>query len=146
MHAKDLIPRELPRTGQTTSYRAGDDGDFEAGWPGGRFRDNGDGTVTDFATGLMWVQDVGADPGAPFNAAVNWDNAIDNCLALNYAGYDDWRLPNAKEPNRGQSNHGSARAEDRNRFGNRPRSARHAAITITITTTTTTTTTGWWRL
>ena len=104
-----------------------------------KFVDNKDGTVTDAATGLMWQR---SDSGR----GMNWETALGYAEALTVGGYDDWRLPNAKEPNRGQSNHGSARAEDRNRFGNRPRSARHAAVTITSTTTTTTTTTGWWRL
>jgi len=48
---------QLPKTGQTTSYRTGDDGDFQAGnayTP--RFVDNGDGTVTDNHTSLMWVK------------------------------------------------------------------------------------------
>jgi len=50
----------LPKTGQTISYVAGDDGDYEAGYvpDGDRFVDNGDGTVTDNATGLMWVKDM----------------------------------------------------------------------------------------
>lgn len=98
MESKLLVPHELPRTGQVTSYRAGDDGAFRAGWSGpNRFRDNGDGTVLDFATGLMWVKDPVVAPGAPFNAQVVWNAAIDNCLALDFAGHTDWRLPNLKE-------------------------------------------------
>jgi len=47
----------LPRTGQTTSYATGDDGDVQAGNPRAtRFVDNGNGTVTDRATGLQWVK------------------------------------------------------------------------------------------
>ncbi len=43
------------KTGQTTSYRTGDDGDLEKGvaWPDTRFTDNGNGTVTDNLTGNM---------------------------------------------------------------------------------------------
>ena len=39
----------VPKTGQTTSYATGDDGQLEKGvaWPYPRFTDNGDGTVTD---------------------------------------------------------------------------------------------------
>jgi len=54
---------------------------------------NGDGTVTDSATGLMWAQ---ADSGA----AMNWQNAlawVQAQNAANYLGHDDWRLPDAKE-------------------------------------------------
>lgn len=52
--------------------------------------DNGDGTVSDAATGLMWQQ---ADNGA----AVTWGEALATCEAATTGGYDDWRLPNAKE-------------------------------------------------
>lgn len=52
--------------------------------------DNGDGTITDAATGLMWTK---SDSGA----AMNWEQALSYAEKLEYAGYDDWRLPNAKE-------------------------------------------------
>jgi hypothetical protein len=57
------------------------------------FTDNGDGTVTDNATGLMWSQD---DSGT----GMNWAEAlawVEQKNAENYLGYSDWRLPNAKE-------------------------------------------------
>jgi hypothetical protein len=54
------------------------------------FIDNGDGTVTDNATGLMWQQ---ADDGA----TRNWEDALAYAESLTLAGYDDWRLPNDKE-------------------------------------------------
>jgi hypothetical protein len=54
------------------------------------FVDNGDGTVTDLATGLMWQK---ADDGN----ARNWEAALAYADGLTLAGYDDWRLPNAKE-------------------------------------------------
>jgi hypothetical protein len=46
-------PALVFKTGQTTSYRSGDDGDLEKGvtWPNPRFTDNSDGTVTDNLTG-----------------------------------------------------------------------------------------------
>ena len=40
-------------TGQATSYHAADDGDLRLGAPF-RYQDNGDGTITDLNTGLMW--------------------------------------------------------------------------------------------
>lgn len=91
------------KTGQTTKYRTGDDGDFEKGYPKlpPRFTDNGDGTITDNATGLMWVADPSllggkfGTPGTP--TTMNWIEAIDECVSLNYAGHSDWRLPNVKE-------------------------------------------------
>ncbi len=54
------------------------------------FVDNGDGTVTDTATGLMWQQ---ADDGQ----TRNWEEALAYAEDLELADYDDWRLPNAKE-------------------------------------------------
>jgi len=94
----------LPRTGQKTSYRTGDDGDLEKGFTlerpqddSVRFTDNNDGTVTDNATGLMWIKEPVADPGGVFAGIMDWNDAIDNCWALTFAGHSDWRLPNYKE-------------------------------------------------
>ena len=54
------------------------------------FRDNGNGTITDSGTGLMWMQ---ADSGT----GMVWEDALGYCENLEYAGDSDWRLPNAKE-------------------------------------------------
>ncbi|HPE56743.1 MAG TPA: DUF1566 domain-containing protein [Bacteroidales bacterium] len=54
------------------------------------FEDNGDGTITDHATGLMWMQDDN-------EGAVSWQDALVYAETAEIAGYDDWRLPNAKE-------------------------------------------------
>jgi len=54
------------------------------------FVDNGDGTITDLATGLMWQQ---GDDGV----ARNWEEALACAENLTLAGASDWRLPNAKE-------------------------------------------------
>ena len=57
------------------------------------FIDNGDGTVTDRATGLMWSQgDSGT--GLTWVDALAWVQRMND---ENYLGYSDWRLPNAKE-------------------------------------------------
>lgn len=60
---------------------------------------NGDGTITDDATGLMWTQsDSGHfDAGEEGDGAMSWEEALDWAEDFEYAGYDDWRLPNAKE-------------------------------------------------
>jgi len=55
----------------------------------GDFTDNGDGTVTDGNTGLMWQQEEGG--------SMDWEGAITYCKDLSLAGYTDWRLPNIKE-------------------------------------------------
>jgi len=55
-----------------------------------RFTDNGDGTVSDNSTGLMWQQQ---DDGA----LRNWESALGYCEDLTLAGHTDWRLPDIKE-------------------------------------------------
>jgi hypothetical protein len=63
------------------------------------FVDNGDGTITDKATGLMWMREdsghLGAGPSG--DGTMNWEEALAWAEELEYAGYDDWRLPNGKE-------------------------------------------------
>jgi Protein of unknown function (DUF1566) len=57
------------------------------------FHDNGDGTITDGATDLMWSK---ADSGK----GMNWRQAlawVQQLNATDYLGHKDWRLPNAKE-------------------------------------------------
>ena len=54
------------------------------------FKDNGDGTVTDRNTRLMWMK---TDSGK----GMNWEEALAYAENGTYAGYSDWRLPNAKE-------------------------------------------------
>lgn len=54
------------------------------------FTANGDGTVTDAATGLMWTQN---DSGE----GMNWEEALEFAENKEFAGYGDWRLPTVKE-------------------------------------------------
>ncbi|GAB6042185.1 Lcl C-terminal domain-containing protein [Endothiovibrio diazotrophicus] len=63
------------------------------------FSDNDDGTISDQATGLTWLQsDSGAfGSGDNGDGAMNWEQALAWCEGLEYAGHDDWRLPNVKE-------------------------------------------------
>lgn len=105
----DLVcgPRGLTATGQSASLKTGDDGDIQAGAEL-RYVDNGNGTITDLNTGLMWEKLCDEDPpGATCSAdhdvdtTYNWDNAFDvkiaNLNGATFAGYDDWRVPNVKE-------------------------------------------------
>ncbi len=88
-------------TGQRTSYSAGDDGALRAGvaWPAARFIDNGDGSVSDKLTGLVWLRDAGC------LAPAVWATAVDEVhqLASGACGLSDgssagaWRLPNIVE-------------------------------------------------
>jgi len=95
----------LPKSGQTISFVAKDDGDLQRGvaWPSPRFVDNADGTVTDKLTGLMWTKDANLP-----NSNISWYQAIDFVKTVNAGNYTDWRLPNVKEIesllNAGESN------------------------------------------
>ncbi|TCT21539.1 List-Bact-rpt repeat protein [Thiobaca trueperi] len=66
-----------------------------------RFVDNGNGTVVDHATGLMWGkcsegQDVSHCTGQA-NTGLTWQQALTAAKDSRLGGYSDWRLPNAKE-------------------------------------------------
>ena len=113
----------LPTTGQTDCYRydeeqgwvpdlscfkqrnpcPGQDGYYEAGCPSvGRFVDNGDGTVADNCTGLMWQKDTADVNGDGIviddrTDTLQWCAALRYCDNLSFAGHDDWRLPNVRE-------------------------------------------------
>ena len=55
-----------------------------------QFKDNKDGTITDETTDLTWMK---ADSGK----GMDWPIALEYAENFELAGYDDWRLPNAKE-------------------------------------------------
>ncbi len=104
---KFRLSRGLPKSGQVTSYVARDDGDLELGWWKGRLNANnkaryrlvtiaGDDVVTDLATGLMWAA-VGNAAGCLNGTTVPWVAAIGYTATLDFAGFDDWRIPNVKE-------------------------------------------------
>jgi hypothetical protein len=69
--------------------------------PDAVYTDNGDGTVTDTRTGLMWKQCVegrsraNCDTGS--SITYTWAEALVHAEAVTFAGYSDWRLPNIKE-------------------------------------------------
>jgi hypothetical protein len=84
---------KLPDTSQaiSTTTTFGEDSDYTTA-PAANpqsFTDNGDGTITDNVTGLMWQK---ADAGE-----MTWENAVNNASAQSTGGYSDWRLPNPQE-------------------------------------------------
>ncbi len=97
----------VPQTGQTIRYADYDDGWYATkvgvkvgvAWPNPRFTDNGDGTVTDNLTGLIWLKDANA------MSTLSWAAAGTACAAMCDGMYGltdgsaagDWRLPNARE-------------------------------------------------
>lgn len=107
---------QLMKTGQTTSYRTGDDGDIEAGRltsfsvlaennPFGntnRFTDELGGATYTNNIVIDWSTYNGSTVLGLSRAVVatgfTWDNAIDNCLAFSVGTFTSgWRLPNVRE-------------------------------------------------
>ena len=106
----------VPKTGQTTKWSVGDDGDLEKGvaWSVPRFRDNANGTVTDDLTGLIWLKNANCAGSSNSNdGKTTWEKAFGWVKELNQSGtmngqpsgdksnggshQTDWRLPNVKE-------------------------------------------------
>jgi len=69
-----------------------------------RFQDNHNGTITDTITGFMWQK---CSMGQTYNSVTKgcdgspnkytWQDALAACETLDFAGYDDWRLPSRNE-------------------------------------------------
>jgi hypothetical protein len=118
-------PAPVPKTGQTLCYDSdgnprdcagtGEDGEHQKGveLPNPRFTDNGDETITDNLTGLIWQKDARCmatnypgfeNDGTDGDGALTWQHAFDFIAGINAgiypdcgAGYDDWRMPNSNE-------------------------------------------------
>jgi len=100
--ANDPGSYKITDTGQTTSYNddgdeiSPEEGDAYYGQDGNytgtaeSFTDNGDTTITDNVTGLMWQQ-------VPSDDHMSYEEAQAYCEDLDLGGYDDWRLPTVKE-------------------------------------------------
>lgn len=75
--------------------------DIPASAPDSRFTANGDGTVTDRATGLIWKQCAeglsGTDCLTGGATTFTWQQALQHAEAAVFAGSSLWRLPNKKE-------------------------------------------------
>lgn len=98
----------LPDTGQTKCYDNtqeipcpnpgeafyGQDAQYQGAQPA--YTDNGDGTVTDLNTGLIWQQ---GDDQNDYSQGkyYTWQQAVDYCAGLDLANHSDWRLPTVEE-------------------------------------------------
>ena len=75
--------------------------DIPASAPDSRYTDNGDGTVTDKTTGLIWKQCAegrsGADCLTGSATGFTWQQALQHAETAVFAGSSAWRLPNIKE-------------------------------------------------
>jgi Protein of unknown function (DUF1566)/YHYH protein/Abnormal spindle-like microcephaly-assoc'd, ASPM-SPD-2-Hydin len=80
---------KLPDTGQTINATTtpGEDSDYTLNAPS--FTDNGNSTITDNVTGLMWQKTD--------NGESTWDSAVTNAATITTGGYTDWRLPTPLE-------------------------------------------------
>lgn len=103
-------PAPVPRTGQTDCWDVGasidcagtgQDGERQGGvaWPNPRFTDNGDGTVTDNLTGLIWLRNANCFGYIPWLDALNACNSLGDggCGLSDGSSAGDWRLPASKE-------------------------------------------------
>ncbi len=100
----------FPATGQTTCWDSsgnvipcagtGQDGDLQKGAPLS-YTDNGDGTITDNNTGLMWEKLSMDGSVHDVSNTYTWANAFAQHVATlngtSFAGHTDWRMPNVKE-------------------------------------------------
>lgn len=111
LDAAAASPAPVEKTGQKTSYASRDDGALRKGvaWPKPRFRDNGNGTVRDKLTGLVWLKNANCVKfyftDTTGQNSRDWDGALTavSKLKRGYCSLTDgsipgnWRLPNVKE-------------------------------------------------
>ena len=94
-------PAPTPKTGQTVSYYARDDGALQPGVasPVPRFADNSDGTVTDSLTGLVWLKNPGCFTTQSWDSALSSAKTLSSgtCGLTDLSQAGDWHLPNKKE-------------------------------------------------
>ena len=69
------------------------------GLPAPRFSENGDGTVTDHLTGLIWLGNASCAKKAKWIDALAWANTLEDgdCGLSDGSAPGDWRLPNVRE-------------------------------------------------
>jgi len=75
--------------------------DIPSTTPNSRFTDNGNGTISDNGTGLMWQKcQLGLSGSSCTTGSATthtWQQALDEADGSSLAVYNDWRLPNHKE-------------------------------------------------
>ena len=97
-----VCPRTVPLCLFTQCAGSGQDGNLQRG-AALAYVDNGNGTITDTNTGLMWEKLSRDGTVHDRDSTYTWDDAFAVKIAtLNrggrgFAGHADWRVPNAKE-------------------------------------------------
>lgn len=97
----DIEFLDIHQTGQTTSNTPGDDGDFQSGVipPVPRFRDNGNGTITDNLTGFLWTKDAGCVEDNNWENTLTGASTIGNgdCGLTDGSNPGSWKVANIRE-------------------------------------------------
>ena len=90
----NIGPTSAPSAGQPFY---GQDAHYPGNAP--HYRDNGNGTVSDLVTGLMWQKSPDSDDNGTINYGdkMYFDEARDAAASFALAGHTDWRLPTIKE-------------------------------------------------
>jgi hypothetical protein len=89
-------------TAEISCTGTGQDGEYQAG-ADRSYTNNGDGTISDGSTGLMWERCPYGFPGTEcdFNENITLPTTFINIIAVctnsTTGGYTDWRLPNVNE-------------------------------------------------
>jgi len=97
------VTAPVTKTGQTTQYAVGDDGNYSAtkgaAWPIPRFTNNNDGTVTDNLTGLIWLENTLCWGGKIWAEALPSVATLKNgmCGLSDGSALGEWRLPSINE-------------------------------------------------
>ncbi len=75
----------------------GQDASYQGNQP--KYSDNGNGTISDLVTGLMWTKspDLNGDGKIDAEDKLNFDEIEAYAKALNTGSHSDWRVPNIKE-------------------------------------------------
>jgi hypothetical protein len=84
---------EVKKKENVTSLQKNLQEQFQPGMIKNDFENNGNGTITDWATGLMWSkEDLGSE-----TCPKNIKKAIERLNDNKFAGYFDWRIPTLEE-------------------------------------------------
>ena len=87
-----ITPAIAPVVGTTGAYNT-------PAWTGSRFTDNGNGTITDNVTALIWLKIPACAPTTTWPSALGWTNSLASgmCNLSDGSTAGQWRMPNVNE-------------------------------------------------